>query len=90
MALTFKNYLDGVTTIKPSKDLVLGWLTEDFAAGTETRYALFWGGRVLCSTVRAPCHDFDYPGRRWAEVNEIPAGAQFIGNYKPPQLVTGA
>lgn len=90
MANTFKGYTEGrYSNLKFSPGLVLGWLTEDSATQTETRYALFSNGRVLqaepVSMFGRGSDEFAPNGRKWAEVQTIPASAEFIGNYKPPR-----
>lgn len=89
MAIMFKDFAEGRhPNLKFSPGLVLGWLTEDSAAQTETRYALYSDGRVLQAEpvpmFGRGCDDFAPKGRKWAKVNEVPANAEFIGNYKPP------
>lgn len=91
MAITFAKYLNNevkLTLAPADRHLVLGWLIED--AATETRYALFWGGRILKSEpigkfTRAN-DSFAVKGGKWVEVNEIPANAEFIGRYPAPKL----
>lgn len=93
MAITFAKYLNNEVKLELNeadrRALVLGWLVEDNAAQTETRYALFWGGRILKSepiemfTRRSD--SFAAKGCKWTEVNEIPGEAEFIGRYPAPK-----
>lgn len=83
MAITFQSYREGRhQNLKFSPGLVLGWLLQ--AGDTEVRYALFADGRILRSAQRPISDDFAKHGERWTKVIEIPNGAEFIGNYKPP------
>jgi hypothetical protein len=83
MVITFQSYREGRhPNLKFSPGLVLGWLVQ--AGDTEVRYALSARGRVLRSEQRPISDDFAKPGENWTEVSEIPGGAEFIGNYKPP------
>lgn len=89
----FSEYLNGKTNIglneKDRKTLVLGWLVEDKSAQTETRYALFWGGRILKSepieAFSRAADSFAVKGGKWVEVIEIPGEAEFIGRYPAPK-----
>jgi hypothetical protein len=91
---TYAQYLNGETKIgglneADRKTLVLGWLVANNAAQTETRYALFWGGRILKSEpiemFTRRNDSFSVKGGKWVEVNEIPADAEFIGRYPAPK-----
>lgn len=89
MTIMFNDFAEGRhPNLKFSPGLVLGWLTTDRAALTETLYALYSGGRVLRAEP-APMFgpgsdDFAPKGRKWTKVQEVPGNAEFIGNYKPP------
>jgi hypothetical protein len=91
MALTFAKYLNGETKLELNeidrRTLVLGWLVTE--GQTETRYALFWGGRILKSEAidifSRAADSFAVKGGKWVEVNDIPAGAEFIGRYPAPK-----
>ena len=92
MAITYAKYLNGevnLTLAPADRKLVLGWLVEDRAAQTETRYALFWGGRILKGEpIEMHSHRADSfvdKGGKWTEVNEIPSNAEFIGRYPAPK-----
>lgn len=85
---TFGSFTQGLLlNLKFSTGLVLGWMTTDGSAQTETRYALYANGRILQSEpvpMFGPgCHDFAPKGRKWLKVQSIPESAEFIGNYPP-------
>lgn len=87
---TYAEYLNGkgnITLAAPDRHLVLGWLVEE--SQTETRYAIFWGGRVLKSEAidrfSRAADSFAVKGGKWSEVNTIPAEAEFIGRYPAPK-----
>lgn len=88
MTTTFQDFTAGRTNLKFAPGLILGWLTTDNAAQTETRYALYADGRALQADpvgIFAPgCNDFAPKGRAWTPVKNVPEHAEFIGNYKPP------
>jgi len=84
---TYQNCQD----LKFAPGLVLGFLTKDATACTETRYALYANGRVLqsepVSAFGYGSTSFNLKGRKWTAVETVPADAQFIGNYPPPAML---
>jgi len=90
MTITFAKYMTGEVNLAlapADRHLVLGWLVTE--AQTETRYALFCGGRILKSEpiemFTRRNESFAAKGCKWTEVNDIPASAEFIGRYPAPK-----
>ena len=82
MTRTFRDYTEGrLPMLKLSPGLVQGWLVE--AGDREVCYALYSSGRVL-RIERWISSIFTKEGEKWTEVQEVPANAEFVGNYPPP------
>lgn len=61
-----------------------GFITWDSATRIETIYAMDRDtGRTLCRTDKIGCAEFD--GNGWTPCDEIPAHAEWIGNYPAPK-----
>lgn len=86
--ITYRTYAaDG---FKFAPGLVLGFLTSDHEI--ETRYALHADGRMFSHSVKKfgrNRHDFSPKGCKWSPVAEIPALAEFIGNYPAKNVGCG-
>lgn len=91
MSVSYLQYREGRSNIKHPMGLVLGWVVSDFAAGLETRYALFENGKT-CRGMQVDIWGknrdaFDFSGQRWLVVDSVPDHAQFIGYYQPPRAI---
>lgn len=85
--ITFKQYLNGETSIKHSEGLVLGFMVQDFVSDREYLYALDKGGRAYRCDAKLGTDNFDTNCRTWWNINTIPDSAEFIGNYKAPKNI---
>lgn len=84
MALTYSMYEQGLTKIIPTQHLVLGFMVQSTDRTSEMLYAIHPNSRVKTAHVdvaKRPNHHFDLAGRVWTDVEEVPAHAEFIGNY---------
>lgn len=59
--------------------LCIGYMIQ--TAEAETMFARQDGRMFQSETIARPNAHFDKPGRKWTEVSEIPAEAEYIGNY---------
>lgn len=67
------------------KQLVKGYVLQDYVAKTEKVFALYPDGRVMtCGPVAMPNQWFAVPGATWEPVARLPFDAYFCGNYAPP------
>lgn len=61
-------------------ELVFGYVVEDWETLTETLYAVSRDGKILARTDKL--HGDSFNGKNWAEVENVPARAEYIGTYK--------
>lgn len=85
--ITFKQYLNGETSIKFSEGLVLGFNVEDHVSKREYLYALDKGGQAYRADAPLGTDSFDNHQRTWYPVQTVPNCAKFIGNYAVPKRI---